>query len=80
MCSIHSMVEGNPSHTGFTQWWGAPHLQHSLNDKLILNNVDNVVTHMQGFSSGILTNFCQKLCVKHQGVKNFTLVAHPRRE
>ena len=30
--------------------------------------VDNVVIHVQWFSTGILTNFCQKLCVKCEGI------------
>ena len=30
--------------------------------------VDNIVTHMQGFSSGILMIFFEKLCVKCKGI------------
>ena len=30
--------------------------------------VDNIVTHMQGFSSGILIIFFEKLCVKCEGI------------
>ena len=30
--------------------------------------VDNIVTHMQGFSSGILMIFFEKLCVKCEGI------------
>ena len=41
---------------------------HDMNVFVTDFTVDYVVTHVQGFSSGILTNFCQKLCVKCEGI------------
>ena len=35
---------------------------HDMNVFVTYFTVDNVVTHMQGFSSGILITFCKKLC------------------
>ena len=38
--------------------------------------VDNVVTHIQGFSSGILIIFFEKLCVKCEGICMYILLPY----
>ena len=38
--------------------------------------IENVVTHVQGFSSGILIIFFEKVCVKCEGICGYILLPY----